>query len=144
MRNLQVTSSNPYTIARSVHQLLEFHLPLTVPGALRSRPGNRIDQPDQFSKGSPTLFQYLTHRFDNTKKPPLNDTTPSTPYNSPRMSSAAFSPTMYVDTAVNVPGILGYTLASTTLNPLTPLTLNLESNTAIGSPSLPIGHVQLA
>ncbi|KAK0746966.1 hypothetical protein B0T18DRAFT_163663 [Schizothecium vesticola] len=39
-------SSNPHTMARSVHQLLEFHLPLTTPGALRSRPRNRIDQPD--------------------------------------------------------------------------------------------------
>src|SRR4051812_26546430 len=60
------------------------------------------------------------------------------------MASAAFSLTMYVGTAMKNPGILGKTDASTTLRPDTPRTRNLESKTALGSPSAPIGHVQLA
>jgi hypothetical protein len=46
---------------------------------------------------------------------------------------------MYVDTAVNVPRILGILDASTTLNRF--LTLTHESKTAIGSLSAAIGHV---
>lgn len=51
---------------------------------------------------------------------------------------------MYVETAVKVPGILGNTDASTTLKPATPLTLKLESSTAFGSLSAPMGQVEEA
>lgn len=49
---------------------------------------------------------------------------------------------MYVDKRVNVPGILGYTEASTTRKPWTPRTRKLESSTAMGSSSAPMAHVQ--
>jgi hypothetical protein len=48
---------------------------------------------------------------------------------------------MYVDRRVKVPGILGYTEASTTRRPETPRTRKLESSTAMGSPSAPMAHV---
>ena len=57
------------------------------------------------------------------------------------MTSAAFSPTTYVDRSVKVPGIFGYTDASTTRRDSTPRTRKLESSTAIGSPSAPMAHV---
>ena len=56
-----------------------------------------------------------------------------------KITSAAFSLTIIIGAWINTPGILGKTLASTTLKFCTPRTLNCESNTALGSLSAPIG-----
>ena len=50
---------------------------------------------------------------------------------------------MNVDTTGNTPGVFGNALASTTLKPLTPLTLNLPSKTAAGSPFFPLAAVEV-
>jgi len=51
---------------------------------------------------------------------------------------------MNVGKTGNAPGVLGNALASTTLNPFVPLTLNFESRTAKGLLSLPIEHELVA
>jgi hypothetical protein len=63
---------------------------------------------------------------------------------SPKITSLAFSLTINVGITGKAPGVLGNTLASTTLKLLTPLTRNSESKTAIGSPSAPIEQVLVA
>jgi hypothetical protein len=65
-------------------------------------------------------------------------------YRSASMSSVAFSLNIIVGSTGNPPGTLGKALASTTLNPCTPLTLNLLSSTAYLSPSAPILQLLLA
>lgn len=63
---------------------------------------------------------------------------------SARISSTAFAEIMYVGNTGNAPGTTGNTEASTTLSLFTPRTRNLLSNTAIGSSSEPIAHVDAA
>lgn len=61
-----------------------------------------------------------------------------------KIVSAAFMLIIKTGMTGKPPGIFGNTLASTTLNPVTPLTLNFESSTAIGSPSAPMEQLLLA
>ena len=55
-----------------------------------------------------------------------------------------FMPSIKVGRTGNAPGVLGNALASTTLNPIVPLTLNFESSTAKGLLSPPIEHELVA
>jgi hypothetical protein len=57
------------------------------------------------------------------------------------MKSAAFSAIITAGQFVLPDGNVGIAEQSTTRNPVTPLTLNSESNTAIGSESVPIWQV---
>ena len=59
---------------------------------------------------------------------------------SARITSAAFSETIYRPRTGNVPMILGKIDMSTTLSPSTPRTRKSPSSTARGSPSTPMGH----